>query len=71
MAAVHLQTTVATDGTLVVHGLPTLAGHKVDVLVRDCSPAPHRDTPYPLHGKPVHYVDPFDSVAQDDWNALP
>jgi len=70
MAAVHLQTTVANDGTLTVNGLPTLAGHKVDVLVRDCLAERAGEARYPLHGKPVQYVDPFGSVAEEDWNAL-
>jgi len=25
---------------------------------------------YPLRGKPVQYKDPFDSVAEDDWEVI-
>ncbi len=70
MEAIHLQATVAEDGTLTVRGLPALAGRKVDVLVRDCSPRATRETRYPLRGKPLQYVDPFDSVAEEDWNPI-
>lgn len=69
MAAVHLQTTVRSDGTLTVRGLPTLAGHKVDVVVRDCAPGKRHGKRYPLKGTPVQYVRPFDGVAEDDWDA--
>lgn len=71
MAAVHLQSTVALDGTLTVRGLPSLAGHSVEVLVRDrntmISDSANR---YPLRGKAIQYKDPFDSVGEGDWAAL-
>ncbi|MCX7017005.1 MAG: hypothetical protein NTW86_31340 [Candidatus Sumerlaeota bacterium] len=70
MAAVHLQSTVAPDGTLTVRGLPSLAGHKVDVVVRDRDAVPDDGNRYPLRGLPIEYKAPFDSVAEDDWDAL-
>lgn len=69
MAAVHLETVVSADGTLTLRDLPLLAGHVVEVLVRDRAPA-HRDAAnrYPLRGTPVQYKNPFDSVAEGDWD---
>ncbi len=69
MAAVHVQAVVASDGTLTVHGLPSLAGHIVDVLVRDASRREAQTEKYPLHGKPLRYERAFDSVAEADWDA--
>lgn len=69
MAAVHVQTVVGGDGTLTVRGLPSLAGHRVDVFVRDTDPARQEADAHPLRGSPLRYEKPFDSVAQDDWKA--
>lgn len=70
MAAVHLQTVVADDGTLTVKGLPSLAGHRVDVIVSDRDDQPKTEPRYPLRGKLAKYRDPFESVAEDEWDAL-
>jgi hypothetical protein len=69
MAAVHLQTVVGGDGTLTLRGLPSLAGHRVDVLVRDAAVAAAPTAKYPLRGKRLRYEKPFDSVAEADWEA--
>ena len=69
MAAIHVSGQVSDDGTLTIKGLPSLAGHKVEVIVRDRS-APQAKSRYPLRGQPVHYERPFDGVAEGDWDAL-
>ena len=69
MAAVHLQTVVGGDGTLTVRGLPSLAGHRVDVLVRDAPLAESETDKYPHRGRPLRYEKPFESVAETDWEA--
>ena len=69
MAAVHLQTVVGGDGTLTLRGLPSLAGHRVDVLVRDAALAETGTDKYPLRGRPLRYEKPFESVAETDWDA--
>ncbi len=72
MAAIHLQTVVSPDGTLTLRDLPLLAGHMVDVLVRDRAPSrTDASSRYPLRGTEVEYKYPFDSVAEGDWNAKP
>lgn len=71
MAAIHLQSTVALDGTLTVRGLPLLAGHSVEVLVRDRATVNSDSVDrYPLRGKAIQYKDPFGSVGEGDWAAL-
>ena len=44
------------------------------VLVEISTPnhpvAEGKNDPYPLRGKTIQYIDPFDSVAEDDWDLL-
>ena len=70
MAALRLQAVVADDGTLTIKGLPSLANHEVDVIVRDRNHRRQKAGRYPLRGKPVEYHDPFESVAEDEWDAV-
>lgn len=69
MLPVHVQTVVGGDGTLTVRGLPSLAGHRVDVLVRDAAPVPNGPRKYPLRGRPLRYEKPFEGVGEGDWEA--
>ena len=36
----------------------------------DCSPKSGGDDRYPLRGQPLKYVEPMESVAEDEWGAL-
>jgi hypothetical protein len=69
MTALRLQTVVDKNGTLTLRGLPSLAGHKVDILVRDASVLKSGAERYPLRGRSLRYDKPFDSVAEADWEA--
>lgn len=69
MSAMRIRATVSGDGTLTIKGLPSMAGHTVDVLVQD-RPVPTNRKCHTLRGTPVRYERPFDSVAQEDWDAL-
>lgn len=62
------KTTVTKDGKIAVK-LPFRAGHIVEVVVRDLEKK-ERDNPYPLRGLPYRYDKPFESVAEEDWEAL-
>ena len=44
----------------------------VEFLVIVCSREREweRSGRYPLRGKPIRYVDPFESVAEDNWDVL-
>ncbi len=68
MDAVCLKTTISQDGKLLIKGLPFRKGEKVEVVVR--THTAEQTVRYPLRGKPIHYAKPFDSVAEDDWEAL-
>jgi hypothetical protein len=64
------ETIVTNDGTLVIVGLPFQAGDRVEVIVRDRLREQASGQRYPLRGKPIRYADPFESVAEEDWEAL-
>lgn len=70
MKSYRIHTTVSDDGTLIIKKLPFKAGDKVEVLVRGPQSKRENGQRYPLRGKPIQYVDPFESVAEDDWDAL-
>ena len=70
MQMYRVETTVSDEKTLTIKGLPFRAGDKVEVIVRGREREWERSTHYPLRGKPIRYVDPFESVAEDDWDAL-
>jgi hypothetical protein len=69
MQVYRLETTVASDGTLSIKGLPFVAGEHVEVIVRRHKKGKSLGQSYSLRGKPFRYIDPLDSVAEDDWEA--
>ncbi|GKT08899.1 hypothetical protein [Desulforhabdus sp. TSK] len=68
--AYRTEAEVAKDGTLTVKGLPFQAGDKVEVIVRRHKHREPRNMGRPLLGKPIQYIDPFGSVAEEDWEVL-
>jgi hypothetical protein len=71
MSAHRIETTVATDGTLTLTNLPFRAGDTVEVLILPRPQKLRGPERYPLHGKPIQYVNPTDPVAEEEWAALP
>jgi hypothetical protein len=70
MQTYRVETTISQDGNLSIKGLPFRAGEKVEVIVRGQKRGRKTDDLYPLRGKPFTYTDPFESVAEQDWDAL-
>jgi hypothetical protein len=70
MQVYRLETTVASDGTLSIKGLSFVAGEHVEVIVRRYKKGKGAGQCYSLRGKPFRYIDPFDSVAEDDWETI-
>jgi hypothetical protein len=67
--AVRIKTVVTQDGVLNLTG-PFRAGESVEVIVLRAESRPVEEGErYPLRGTPYSYVDPFDSVAEDEWTA--
>jgi len=70
METYRTATTVSDDGTLIIRGLPFRPGDKVEVTVRSRKRKHRRGDRYPLRGKPIRYVNPYESVAENDWAVL-
>jgi hypothetical protein len=50
--------------------LPFQEGEQLEIIIlRRPAHAPHQDE-YPLRGTVLHYLDPTEPVAQEDWEAL-
>lgn len=67
MQIYRIETTISSDGTLTIKELPFRAGDKVEVIVCEREREQERSWCYPLRGRPIRYLDPFGSVAEDDW----
>lgn len=66
----RVETKVSSDGSLTLTGLPFQEGDEVEVIVRSREHREREGTSNPLRGKPIRYSDPFDGVAEEDWEAL-
>lgn len=67
MEAYRTSAIVHDDGTVVIGNLPFQKGQRVEVIRLEESKAASDDGTYALRGEPVRYIDPFDSVAEDEW----
>ena len=62
----RLEKTVPGNKTITLRDLPFSAGEQVEILiVRHPPHAPEKR--YPLRGLPVQYDQPFEGVAEADW----
>ncbi|MBM3136425.1 MAG: hypothetical protein FJZ89_14325 [Chloroflexi bacterium] len=69
MQTYRIETIISPDRVLTIPGVPFRAGEKVEVIIISY-PRRRRVKRYPLRGKPIRYLAPFDSVAENDWNVL-
>lgn len=70
MQMYRVETVISKNGVLTIHGVPFRAGDKVEVIVRSRPHKPEDGERYPLRGKPIRYTAPFESVVEDEWDAL-
>lgn len=64
------ETTISKDGSLSIKDLPFRSGDKVEVIVRQQYRKQKLNGRYPLRGKPITYIEPFESAVEDHWQAL-
>ena len=70
MQAHREETMLSEDGVVTLHDLPFRRGESVEVIVLPSqTPAPP-DKRYPLRGTPFTLLDPFEPVAEEDWEVL-
>lgn len=71
MESYHVETTINPGGILMIRNLPFHSGDVVEVVIRSTKKSNNRkNNRYPLHGKPIQYEKPFESVAEDEWEVL-
>jgi negative regulator of genetic competence, sporulation and motility len=70
MQEYRVETTISSDGTLIIQKLPFKADDKVEVIVHRHEQEQEHGMRYPLRGKLIRYTDPFGSVAENEWNSL-
>ena len=69
MQAYRVETTLEQDGTLTLSHLPLRAGEAVEVIILVQSPGLVSHQRYSLRGTSVHYSEPAEPVALEDWEA--
>jgi hypothetical protein len=70
METYRIETIIPQNRVLTIRSVPFRAGQKVEVIIMSRAQPREMKERYPLHGKPIRYAAPFDSVAETDWNAL-
>jgi len=69
MLAHRVETIIQDDRTIRVVDVPFYAGEVVEVIILPHQPSTTGAKSYPLRGTPVDYRDPFQPVAESDWDA--
>lgn len=64
----RIQQTLEKDGMLTLKDLPFHAGETVEVIILP-KPLPSDRDACSLRGTPVTYLEPFEPVGVDDWDA--
>ncbi len=64
-----IKTKIPDDGVIIIKGLPFTPGVEVEVKISEYKEDSNIER-YPLRGKPFRYDNPFESVAENDWNVL-
>ncbi|MBT4503897.1 MAG: hypothetical protein HOC74_39555 [Gemmatimonadetes bacterium] len=70
MKASRVKKKVAGNGGLHLNGLPFREGELVEVIILSREEEQNQNPRSPLRGKVIQYIDPTESVAQDDWEVL-
>ncbi len=69
MQAYRVETTVQSDGSLIVRDLPLQGGEAVEVIILIRQPQATTNDRYPLRGTPITYHNPTEPIAEADWEA--
>ena len=67
MDAYRTNAVVHEDGTVIISNLPFRKGQKLEIVLVEQTEARGGAASHALRGEPVKYIDPFDSVASDEW----
>jgi len=70
MQAFRTETKLLQNGKLSLKGLPFRKGEQVEVIILAQKQKSQTQQPYPLRKKAIIYRQPFDSVAENEWETL-
>ncbi|MFN8487537.1 MAG: hypothetical protein U0350_08100 [Caldilineaceae bacterium] len=70
MQAYRLETVVPANGELQLKLLPFSPGEAVEIIVLSLDKSEPQKEHFPLANSVLKYEDPFEAVAEDDWNVL-
>ena len=70
METYRIETTISKDRTLTIKELPFQEGESVEVIVNRSNQQSKYKERYPLRGTPYRLLDPFKSVAEENWEVL-
>jgi hypothetical protein len=70
MQTFKLEVTIVADGKLEVEGSPLHKGDHVEMIVNRSDLKESANGHYPLRGTPYRYTEPFEPVADTDWDTL-
>jgi hypothetical protein len=69
MQSYQTEKTVSPKRIITLRGVPFRAGEKVQVIIKSYSRKRSKTSRYPLRGKRIRYTLPFESVAENEWDA--
>lgn len=70
MLTYRIETVIPRSRTLTIRGVPFRPGEKVEVIILSHPRRGEGEKRYSLRGKPIRYVGPFDSVAENECQLL-
>jgi hypothetical protein len=66
----RLKIALTENGKITLENLHFLAGETVEIVISPQKKVPSSDHPFPLEGTVNYYNDPFEPVAEDEWEVL-
>ncbi|MDJ0732048.1 MAG: hypothetical protein QNJ33_18885 [Crocosphaera sp.] len=66
----RLKIALTENGKITLENLPFLAGETVEIVISSQKKVASSDNPFPLEGTVNYYDDPFEPVAEDEWEVL-
>jgi hypothetical protein len=70
MKAYRIKKKVSSHGGLLLEALPFEEGEMVEVIVLAPDPEEQQPGAVSLKGQVIEYIDPFEPVAEQDWEVL-
>ena len=69
MQAYKTEAAIDKNGTLTLGDLPFAEGEAVEIIILSRAPSSQTSQNCALRGLPVQYHQPFEAVAENEWDA--